>query len=160
MITALVPGSFDPPTKGHVDVIGRCADLFDRVVVAVANNLAKNPLFTASERVALLEKCCNTWTNVSIASFDGLLVDFVRTSGADVIVKGLRVVTDFEYELQLAQMNRHLSGTVTLFVPANPEFGYLSSSLVKEVAALGASVDSLVPPCVAAALKERWAHER
>lgn len=160
MITALVPGSFDPPTKGHVDVIDRCAGLFDRVVVAVANNPSKNPMFTAEERVALLNECCTGWTNVSIASFDGLLVDFVRMARADVIVKGLRVITDFEYELQLAQMNRHLSGTVTLFVPTNPEFGYLSSSLVKEVASLGASVESLVPPCVAAALKERWAHDR
>jgi len=160
VITALVPGSFDPPTKGHVDVIDRCAGLFDRVVVAVANNPSKNPLFTAEERVALLGKCCEKWPNVSIASFDGLLVEFVRASGSDVIVKGLRVITDFEYELQLAQMNRHLSGTVTLFVPTNPEYGYLSSSLVKEVAALGGSVESLVPPCVAAALKERWGHDR
>ena len=160
MITALVPGSFDPPTKGHVDVIDRCSSLFDRVVVAVANNPSKNPLFTAEERVALLEKCCVKLPNVTFASFDGLLVEFVRIAGANVIVKGLRVVTDFEYELQLAQMNRHLSGILTLFVPTNPEFGYLSSSLVKEVAALGGSVDSLVPPCVAAALKERRGHER
>ena len=160
MITALVPGSFDPPTKGHVDVIDRCAGLFDRVVVAVANNPSKNPLFTAEERVALLGKCCEKWPNVSIASFDGLLVDFVRASGSDVIVKGLRVVTDFEYELQLAQMNRHLSGTVTLFVPTNPEYGYLSSSLVKEVAAFGGRVEGLVPPTVAKALKERLADER
>ena len=160
MITALVPGSFDPPTKGHVDVIDRCAGLFDRVVVAVANNPSKNPLFTAAERVALLEECCAAWPNVSAQSFDGLLVDVVGRAGADIIVKGLRVVTDFEYELQLAQMNRHLSGTLTLFVPTNPEYGYLSSSLVKEVASLGASVDSLVPPCVAAALKERWGHDR
>jgi len=160
VITALVPGSFDPPTKGHVDVIDRCAGLFDRVVVAVANNPSKHPLFTAEERVALLEKCCEKWPNVSIASFDGLLVEFVRATGSDVIVKGLRVITDFEYELQLAQMNRHLSGTVTLFVPTNPEYGYLSSSLVKEVAAFGGSVESLVPPCVAAALKERWGHDR
>ena len=160
MITALVPGSFDPPTKGHIDVIDRCASLFDRVVGAVANNPSKNPLFTAEERVALLEKCCVKLPNVTFASFDGLLVEFVRIAGANVIVKGLRVVTDFEYELQLAQMNRHLSGILTLFVPTNPEFGYLSSSLVKEVAALGGSVDSLVPPCVAAALKERRGHER
>ncbi len=160
MITALVPGSFDPPTKGHIDVIDRCASLFDRVVVAVANNPSKNPLFTAEERVALLEKCCVKLPNVTFSSFDGLLVEFVRIAGADVIVKGLRVVTDFEYELQLAQMNRHLSGILTLFVPTNPEFGYLSSSLVKEVAAFGGSVDSLVPPCVVAALKERRGYER
>ena len=160
MITALVPGSFDPPTNGHIDVISRCAGLFDRVVVAVANNPSKSPLFTAAERVALIEECCTAWPNVSAASFDGLLVDFVRKSGSNVIVKGLRVVTDFEYELQLAQMNRHLSGTVTLFVPTNPEFGYLSSSLVKEVASFGGSVESLVPPSVAGALKERLGDER
>jgi pantetheine-phosphate adenylyltransferase len=160
VITAMVPGSFDPPTNGHLDVIGRCAALFDQVVVAVANNPSKNPLFDAVQRVALLEECCASWPNVRAASFDGLLVDFVRDSGADVIVKGLRVVTDFEYELQLAQMNRQLSGTVTLFVPTNPEYGYLSSSLVKEVAAFGGSVESLVPPPVARALKERVAHER
>jgi pantetheine-phosphate adenylyltransferase len=160
VITAMVPGSFDPPTNGHLDVIGRCAALFDQVVVAVANNPSKNPLFDADQRVALLEECCASWPNVRAASFDGLLVDFVRDSGADVIVKGLRVVTDFEYELQLAQMNRQLSGTVTLFVPTNPEYGYLSSSLVKEVAAFGGSVESLVPLPVARALKERVAHER
>ena len=157
---ALVPGSFDPPTNGHLDIIERCAAIFDRVVVAVANNPSKQPLFTADERVALLEECCTAWPNVSAQSFDGLLVDVVPRVGADVIVKGLRVVTDFEYELQLAQMNRHLSGTVTLFVPTNPEYGYLSSSLVKEVAAFGGHVEGLVPPTVAKALKERLADER
>ncbi len=160
MITALVPGSFDPPTNGHLDIIERCAGIFDRVVVAVANNPSKSPLFTADERVALLEECCAAWPNVSAQSFDGLLVDVVGRAGADVIVKGLRVVTDFEYELQLAQMNRHLSGTVTLFVPTNAEYGYLSSSLVKEVAGFGGVVDGLVPPTVAKALKERLADER
>jgi pantetheine-phosphate adenylyltransferase len=160
VITALVPGSFDPPTNGHLDIIERCAGIFDRVVVAVANNPSKSPLFTAEERVALLEECCAGWPNVSARSFDGLLVDVVERAGADVIVKGLRVITDFEYELQLAQMNRHLSGTVTLFVPTNAEYGYLSSSLVKEVAGFGGVVDGLVPPTVAKALKERLADER
>jgi pantetheine-phosphate adenylyltransferase len=160
VITALVPGSFDPPTNGHLDIIERCAGIFDWVVVAVANNPSKSPLFTADERVALLEECCAAWPNVSARSFDGLLVDVVGRAGADVIVKGLRVVTDFEYELQLAQMNRHLSGTVTLFVPTNAEYGYLSSSLVKEVAGFGGVVDGLVPPTVAKALKERLADER
>jgi pantetheine-phosphate adenylyltransferase len=160
VITALVPGSFDPPTNGHLDIIERCAGLFDRVVVAVANNPSKQPLFTAEERVALLEDCCAAWPNVAAQSFDGLLVDVLSRVDADVIVKGLRAVTDFEYELQLAQMNRHLSGTVTLFVPTNPEYGYLSSSLVKEVAAFGGSVEGLVPPTVAKALKERLADER
>jgi pantetheine-phosphate adenylyltransferase len=160
VITALVPGSFDPPTNGHLDIIERCAGIFDHVVVAVANNPSKSPLFSADERLALLGECCAAWPNVTAQSFDGLLVDVVQRAGADVIVKGLRVVTDFEYELQLAQMNRHLSGTVTLFVPTNPEFGYLSSSLVKEVAVFGGAIEGLVPPNVAKALKERLAHER
>ncbi len=160
MITALVPGSFDPPTYGHLDIIERCAGIFDHVVVAVANNPSKSPLFSADERLALLAECCTAWPNVTAQSFDGLLVDVVQRAGADVIVKGLRVVTDFEYELQLAQMNRHLSGTVTLFVPTNPEFGYLSSSLVKEVAVFGGAIEGLVPPNVAKALKERLADER
>ncbi len=156
MITALVPGSFDPPTNGHVDVISRCAGIFDRVVVAVVSNPSKESLFTSAERVAMLEECCAEWPNTETAAFDGLLVDFASEVGADVIVKGLRAMTDFDYELQLAQMNRHLSGIVTMFVATKPELGYLSSSLVKEVVRLGGSVDELVPTPVAAALKERW----
>jgi len=160
LITALVPGSFDPPTNGHIDVISRCAAIFERVVVGVANNPSKAPLLTASERVALLEECCADLPNVECTSFDGLLVDLAREVGADVIVKGLRAVTDFEYELQLAQMNSHLSGVVTMFVATKPELGYLTSSLVKEVASFGGAVDELVPDPVAQALKERFAHER
>ena len=155
MISALVPGSFDPPTKGHLDVIERCAGLFDRVVVAVVANPEKSSLFTIDERLAMLEECAAEWDNVEAAAFSGLLVDFAADTGADVIVKGLRAVTDFEYEIQMAQMNRTLSGIVTLFVATKPEFGYLSSSLVKQVAALGGTVDSLVPDPVAIALKER-----
>lgn len=156
MITALVPGSFDPPTNGHIDVIARCAGIFDRVVVAVVSNLSKESLFSSEARVAMLEESCASLSNTEYASFDGLLVDFARDVGADVIVKGLRAMTDFDYELQLAQMNRHLSGILTMFVATKPEFGYLSSSLVKEVARLGGSVDELVPAPVAAALKARW----
>ncbi len=159
MITALVPGSFDPPTNGHIDVITRCAGLFARVVVGVANNPSKAPLLPAAERVALIEECCAGLPNVECASFDGLLVDLAQRVEADVIVKGLRAVTDFEYELQLAQMNSHLSGMVTMFVATKPELGYLSSSLVKEVASFGGAVDELVPAPVARALKERFAHE-
>ncbi|MFV2001315.1 MAG: pantetheine-phosphate adenylyltransferase [Acidimicrobiia bacterium] len=156
MITALVPGSFDPPTKGHLDVVERCASLFDEVVVSVVHNPSKTPLFTAQERVALLEACCAAWPNVRVASFEGLLVDFAREVGAKTVVKGLRAVTDFEFEIQMSQMNRHLSSdVVSLFVATKPEYGYLSSSLVKEVARLGGSVDALVPEPVAAALKER-----
>ena len=156
MIIALVPGSFDPPTKGHLDVVERCSALFDEVVVAVVHNPSKSPLFTAAERVALLEACTMEWSNVRVASFEGLIVDFAREVGARTMVKGLRAVTDFEFEIQMSQMNRHLSGdVVSLFVATKPEYAYLSSSLVKEVARLGGSVDALVPEPVAAALKER-----
>lgn len=156
MIIALVPGSFDPPTKGHLDVVERCAALFDEVIVSVVHNPSKSPLFTASERVALLEECTIGWPNVRVASFEGLLVDFAREVGAKTVVKGLRAVTDFEFEIQMSQMNRHLSGdVVSLFVATKPEYAYLSSSLVKEVARLGGSVDALVPESVATALKER-----
>ncbi len=158
MIRALVPGSFDPPTKGHLDVVERCAALFDEVIVAVVHNPSKSPLFSAEERVALLESCVAGWGNVQVASFEGLLVDFARDVGAKTIVKGLRAVTDFEFEIQMSQMNRHLSAdVVSLFVATKPEYAYLSSSLVKEVARLGGSVDALVPEPVAAALKERLA---
>ena len=156
MIVALVPGSFDPPTKGHLDVVERCVALFDEIVVGVVHNPSKQSMFTAEERVALLESCCDQWPNVRVQSFEGLLVDFAREIGARSVVKGLRAVTDFDYEIQMSQMNRHLDGgIVSLFVATKPEYGYLSSSLVKEVARLGGSVDDLVPPVVAQALKER-----
>lgn len=156
MIIALVPGSFDPPTKGHLDVVERCTGLFDEVIVSVVHNPSKSPLFTAAERVDLLEQCCAQWSNVRVASFTGLLVDFAEEVGAKTVVKGLRAVTDFDYEIQMSQMNRHLNGdVVSLFVATKPEYGYLSSSLVKEVARLGGSVGDLVPPVVAEALKER-----
>jgi pantetheine-phosphate adenylyltransferase len=156
VIIALVPGSFDPPTKGHLDVIERCTGIFDEVVVGVIHNPSKSPMFSAEERISLLERCCSPWTNVRVASFQGLLVDFANEIGAKTVVKGLRAVTDFDYEIQMSQMNRHLSrDVVSLFVATKPEYGYLSSSLVKEVARLGGSVDDLVPPIVADALKER-----
>lgn len=156
MTAALVPGSFDPPTKGHLDVVERCAQIFDDVLVAVVENPEKQPLFTAGERIELLAASCSDWNNVRFGSFTGLLVDYAAAENIDVIVKGLRAMTDFDYELQMSQMNRHLSGIVTLFVATKPEYGYLSSSLVKQVGALGGSVDSLVPPPVALALKEKY----
>jgi pantetheine-phosphate adenylyltransferase len=157
VITALVPGSFDPPTKGHLDVVERCSALFDEVVVGVINNPSKRSLFSVEERIDMLETCCKDWSNARVASFSGLLVDFAKEVGAATVVKGLRAVTDFEYEIQMSQMNRHLSGdVVSLFVATKPEYGYLSSSLVKEVARLGGAVDALVPPVVAEALKERF----
>jgi len=159
VISCLIPGSFDPPTKGHLDVVERCAGIFDRVVVAVVSNPSKAALFSDAERQDLLRECCSQWDNVEVDSFSGLLVDFARHKGVDVIVKGLRAMTDFDYEIQMSQMNRHLSGIVTMFVATKPEFGYLSSSLVKQVGALGGNIDALVPIPVAAALKERFADD-
>ena len=157
MTTALIPGSFDPPTNGHLDVIERCAGLFDQIIVAVIKNPSKAPMFTEAEREAMLTEVTVEWDNVTIGAFDGLLVTYAEEVGADVIVKGLRAVTDFDYELQMSQMNRQLSGIDTFFVATSPEYGYLSSSLVKDVSRLGGAIDELVPGTVAAALKERLA---
>ena len=156
MTIAVVPGSFDPPTLGHVDVIARAVEVFDHVVIAVVATPSKSPLFTADERKAMLEEICGQWENTEIDDFDGLLVDFAAGKGAGVIVKGLRAVSDFEYELQMAQMNHHLSAVQTVFLPTSPDHAYLSSSLVKEVGRFGGSLDGLVSPVVAAALKERF----
>ncbi len=156
MTTGLCPGSFDPPTNGHVDVIRRSASVFDRVVAAVIRNPSKAPMFSAEERVEMLEELFSDLPAVEVASFAGLLVDFALESEVDVIVKGLRAVSDFDYELQMAQMNHGLSRIDTVFIPTSPEYGYLSSSLVKEVGRLGGSVDRLVPAAVGRRLKERW----
>ena len=157
MTAALVPGSFDPPTNGHLDVIERCVGIFDEVIVGVIRNPSKSPLFDESERIEMLTELCSQWETVRVGSFGGLLVDYAAQAGADVVVKGLRAMTDFDYEFQMSQMNRHLSGIVTLFVATKPEYGYLSSSLVKEVSRLGGAIDALVPASVAAAMKERYA---
>ncbi len=157
MTAALVPGSFDPPTNGHLDVIERCVGIFDEVIVGVIRNPSKSALFGEAERIEMLTDLCSQWETVRVGSFDGLLVDYAEQTGADVVVKGLRAMTDFDYEFQMSQMNRHLSGIVTLFVATKPEYGYLSSSLVKEVSRLGGAVDALVPATVAAAMKERYA---
>ncbi|HVL64491.1 MAG TPA: pantetheine-phosphate adenylyltransferase [Actinomycetota bacterium] len=155
--TALCPGSFDPPTNGHVDVIERTARYFEKVCVAVIANPSKQPLFTLEERKDLLRDVLSHLDNVEIASFDGLLVDFARERGLSVVVKGLRAVSDFEYELQMAQMNAILlPGLDTMFVTAKPAWAFLSSSLVKEVARFGGSVEGLVPPLVAKAMGERY----
>lgn len=153
MTAALCPGSFDPPTNGHVDVIERCLQVFERVVVAVVRNPSKQSMFTADERVEMIRH--EFGDRVEIEAFDGLLVDFARAVEVDVIVKGLRAVGDFDYELQMAQMNRTLTGVETVFLPTNPEWSYLSSSLVREVARLGGEYRGLVPKHVAAALEER-----
>jgi pantetheine-phosphate adenylyltransferase len=153
MTTALCPGSFDPPTNGHVDVINRVISTFDRVIVAVIDNPSKDSLFSADERVGMIHEIHGE--DVEVTVFGGLLVDHVREIGPDVVVKGLRTVDDYEYENQMAQMNRHLTGMETVFMSTRPEYGFISSSLVKEVARLGGSMSGLVPDVVEKALKER-----
>ena len=156
MRTALCPGSYDPPTNGHVDVIERAARYFDTVVVAVIANPSKQPLFSLDERKGLLADALSHVGNIEISSFDGLLVDFAKERDLSIVVKGLRAISDFEYELQMAQMNATLlPGMDTLFITSNPSWAFLSSSLVKEVARFGGDVAGLVPPGVAKALAER-----
>ena len=155
-IFAIYPGSFDPLTNGHVDIIHRGARLFDQIVIAVLVNLEKAPLFTVPERVDILREAFRGRANVEVDTFDGLLVDYARRRGASVIVRGLRAVSDFEFEMQMALMNRRLNGEVeTVFMmPAEP-YTYVSSRLVKEVVALGGSVTNLVPSLVESRLREK-----
>ena len=155
MTTALCPGSYDPPTNGHIDVIRRTAAIFDRVVVSVVENPSKSPLFTTAERIELFRASLADVSNVEYAVFSGLLVDHVAERGIDVVVKGLRTSSDFDYELQMAQMNASIRGMETVFIPTSPAWSFLSSTLVREVARLGGSVEELVPAPVAAALKEK-----
>ena len=157
MTTAVCPGSFDPVTHGHLDILGRAARLFDEVTVAVLVNPAKQGLFSVDERVSMLNDVTADLPGVRVEAFEGLLVDFCRERGIAAIVKGLRAVTDFDYELQMAQMNRRLSGVDTLFMSTNPEYSFLSSSLVKEVATYGGDVAHLLPPLVHTRLLERIA---
>jgi pantetheine-phosphate adenylyltransferase len=145
---AVCPGSFDPVTNGHVDVINRAAALYDELVVAVLVNPGKAGLFPVDERMELLREAVAGLPNVTVDSFQGLLVDYCRSHDIPVIVKGLRAVSDFEYELQMAQMNRELAGIETLFVPTAPQVGHLSSSLVKQIARFGGDVSTLVPEAV------------
>jgi pantetheine-phosphate adenylyltransferase len=144
----LCPGSFDPVTNGHLDIIGRCASLYDEVVVAVFVNQNKSSLFPVDERREMLAEVTAQWPNVRIDTFLGLVVDYCKAQDIPVIVKGMRAVSDFDYELQMAQMNRGLAGIDTLFMPTNPEYSFLASSLVKEIAKLGGDVSRLVPPNV------------
>lgn len=157
MRKAVCPGSFDPVTNGHLDIIGRAAAQFDEVTVAVLINKRKASLFTVDERIALLEEATSTYPNVVVDSFHGLLVDFCRDRGIGAIVKGLRAVSDFDYELQMAQMNHRLTGVETLFISTNPLYSYLSSSLVKEVATYGGDVTNLLPDNVAAQMTAKLA---
>ncbi|PLW73460.1 pantetheine-phosphate adenylyltransferase [Streptomyces sp. SCUT-3] len=154
---AVCPGSFDPITNGHLDIIGRASKLYDVVHVAVMINKSKQGLFTIDERMRLIERVTAEFGNVVVEAFHGLLVDFCKERDIPAIVKGLRAVSDFDYELQMAQMNHGLSGVETLFVPTNPTYSFLSSSLVKEVAAYGGDVSHLVPAEVLGELTERLA---
>jgi pantetheine-phosphate adenylyltransferase len=154
-LTALCPGTFDPVTNGHLDIIERAARRFDALLVGVLDNPAKQPLFAVEERVSMLKEATHHLANIEVDAFSGLLVDYASRRGADVVVKGLRAVTDFEYEIQMAQMNHSLSGLETLFMTAAPQWSFLSSSLIKEVARFGGDVSGLVPAIVAERLSEQ-----
>ncbi|NJD62686.1 MAG: pantetheine-phosphate adenylyltransferase [Deltaproteobacteria bacterium] len=146
---AVYPGSFDPPTFGHLDIIDRSSRVFSRVIVSVALNIRKNVMFTPAERVALLGKLTRSYSNVEIDSFRGLLVNYARDKGAHVVVRGLRAISDFEYEFQMAHMNKKLAAEVdTVFMMTGERYSYISSNIVKEIAAFGGKIDDLVPALV------------
>ena len=154
-LTALCPGTFDPVTNGHLDIISRAAQSFDAVLVAVLENPSKQPLFSLEERTTMLKEATADLEGVRVGSFRGLLVEYAKAEGADVIVKGLRAISDYESEIQMAQMNHRLSGVETLFLSSSPKWSFLSSSLVKEVARFGGDVEGLVPEHVKKALMDR-----
>lgn len=155
MKRAVYPGTFDPITNGHIDIIRRTLRIFDKVVIAVAPNPKKTPLFDLKERIFMIEEATRGMKNIEIEPFEGLLVDYVKERGADAIIRGLRAVSDFEYELQMALMNRKLSDTIeTVFLMPSEEYSYLTSSIVKEVASYGGEIKDLVPSIVARRLSE------
>ena len=157
MAIAIYPGTFDPATLGHLDLISRAAKLFDEVIVGVAENRDKTPLFTLEERVEMLKQAANGLDNVSVIGFNNLLIDCARQYNVDTILRGLRAVSDFEYEFQLAAMNRHLDpGIETTFLTPSESYAFLSSTLIKEVASLGGDVSEFVPPQVIKALKRAY----
>ena len=157
MRRAVYPGSFDPVTNGHLDVIERASRLYDEVLVAIAHNETKAGLFSFAERVALLNEAVEHHPNVRVTQFDGLLVNFARKVEAQVIIRGLRAVSDFEYEFQMALMNRKLDGNVeTMFLMPKEEYSYVSSRLVKEIARLGGDIEAFVPDCIVRALREKF----
>jgi pantetheine-phosphate adenylyltransferase len=155
-VTAIYPGSFDPVTNGHLDLIARAAKIFEHLIVAVAPNVDKDPLFAAQERVEMLEAVTFEWKNVEIDMFGGLLMDYARSRGARVILRGIRAVSDYEYELQMAMMNRNIEPEIeTVFMMPGEAFSYISSRLVKELAKLGGSVKGLVPKLVEERLRAK-----
>ena len=157
MKSAIYPGSFDPVTFGHIDIIKRAAEIFDVLTVSVLNNKVKTPLFSVEERVNILKDVTKDLPNVTVLSYDGLLVDFCKKAGAGVIIRGLRAITDFEYELQLAQTNRKLGEDVdTIFLTTSLEYAYLSSSTVKEVASFGGDISKFVPAFIADMVYEKY----
>ena len=160
MRRAVCPGSFDPVTNGHLDIVGRASKMFDEVVVAVLINQSKAGLFTVDERLEMLASVTAQYPNVRVDAFQGLLVDFCRSNEISAIVKGVRVAGDFDYELQMAQMNYGLGGIETLFMPTNPKYSFVSSTLIKEVAKWGGDVSPHVPDLVANRLHERFASAR
>ncbi len=161
MLRAIYPGSFDPVTYGHLDVIKRSCKIMDELIVGVLNNNAKMPLFSAEERVKMLEEVTSELENVRIVLFNGLLIDFARQQGADVVIRGLRAITDFEYELQMSQTNHKLEPSVeTMFLTTSIEYSYLSSTSVKEIAAFGGDISQFVPEAVAVELEKKMNAKR
>jgi pantetheine-phosphate adenylyltransferase len=157
---AVCPGSFDPVTYGHLDIIGRASKIYDEVVVAVLVNKSKSSMFSVDERIEMLTEVTAEYGNVRVDSFHGLLVHYCQSIDVPVVVKGIRAVSDFDYELKMAQMNHGLTGLETLFMPTNPEFSFLTSSLVKEVATWGGDVRRLIPPPVLERLTARLDERR
>ena len=156
MKIAIYPGTFDPVTNGHIDILERALKLFDKVIITIAGNTAKNPLFTEVERIALLRQVTKRYKNVEVDSFKGLLVEYVQKRNAISVVRGLRAMTDFEYELQMALMNRKLDEKMeTVFLMPNEKYTYLSSNFVREIARLGGDVSKFVPPVVLKALQQK-----
>ncbi|MGD0941679.1 MAG: pantetheine-phosphate adenylyltransferase [Terracidiphilus sp.] len=157
-VSALYPGTFDPPTNGHIDLIQRGAKLFDHLTVAILNNPVKDPLFTVEERVEMLKESTSTLTNVSVATFDGLMVEFARRQGAMAVLRGIRAISDYEYEFQMALMNRRLAPEIeTVFLQPAGRYSFVSSRMLKEVFAFGGDVSGLVPPNVLKRLRSRMA---